>query len=142
MVFLVSPRAPKVRNGEYLVLPACTSRVATEQESRGPRECKRRAREQNKQTHKTQKQTQEAGQKRRRNDTHCKKSRLFRPLWLMCSFALKPFSTSAQCLSGILGRLFSCFVTLLPSDRCMLPAQDNHHYALWACEGTPERPRG
>ena len=28
---------------------------------------------------------------------------------------------------------------LLPSGRCMLRVQDNHHYALWACEGDTQK---
>ena len=72
--------------------------------------------------------------------THtAKKTRFFRQLWHLCSLALKPFCASAQCLSGILGRLLSCFVTLLPSGRCMLPVQDNHQYALLACEGDTQK---
>ena len=65
------------------------------------------------------------------------------------AFGLPPVSVFAFCVSVCFALWLSsctllapCFLALLQPDWCKPAVQDIHHYALWAREGTPERPRG
>ena len=80
----------------------------------------------------------------------CLKNRVFLAVChCVGAFGLSPVSGFALCVSVcFVLRLSSCtllapcFLALLQPGWCKPAVQDIHHYALWAREGTPERPRG